>query len=486
MSNQTNGLRFDVYERVHLPDDVLGIDELEEIELVPRIQVIRQGEQVLLKGHLLLSGVYRSSNGRADAQSLEHWIPVEITLPLNRVSRLDDISVEIDNFDVDLLSARTLNITGVLSLLGIELEPANQAESWREEPYTVVHERSLHEDGEAGQAEPALDNRYYDNWAASEQAEQFKVAEAREIAEREAREAALRAAAEEEAREAERAQERQHELWRQQEAIIAQQREREEEETREAIAQIEREAAEQREREEQETREAIAQIEREAAEQREREAQQAEREAREEREREEAARAEIELAQTSGQDEQLEADLNRPAETVFTPFLSEEVAQAEDQRAEAQESGEQPVEEVARAVEDADQSRKEPRVAVNAKPLQDSPEQPERASGVGIGFRSILHSSQREQEARAAAELSAKRAAEEARRASADEIEWKSLFLNRTSEQNAFRKVRMAIVQREDTLDSIADRYQLQAREIALYNRLNDQSVTEGQVLYIP
>nr|WP_246427573.1 LysM peptidoglycan-binding domain-containing protein [Paenibacillus phyllosphaerae] len=46
--------------------------------------------------------------------------------------------------------------------------------------------------------------------------------------------------------------------------------------------------------------------------------------------------------------------------------------------------------------------------------------------------------------------------------------------------------MRIAIVQKEETLDSIAGRYQLQAREIALYNRLGDQNVSEGQVLYIP
>nr|WP_285891152.1 LysM peptidoglycan-binding domain-containing protein [Paenibacillus pasadenensis] len=44
----------------------------------------------------------------------------------------------------------------------------------------------------------------------------------------------------------------------------------------------------------------------------------------------------------------------------------------------------------------------------------------------------------------------------------------------------------MCIVQREETLELIADRYQLQAREIALHNRLADGSVSEGQVLYIP
>lgn len=67
-------------------------------------------------------------------------IPVEITVPLNRVSSLDDIAVEIENFDVDLLSKRSLNITGVLSLKGIQAAAKQTREaSWSGEEFTVVH-----------------------------------------------------------------------------------------------------------------------------------------------------------------------------------------------------------------------------------------------------------------------------------------------------------------------------------------------------------
>ncbi|MNV84491.1 Stage VI sporulation protein D [compost metagenome] len=66
-----------------------------------------------------------------------------------------------------------------------------------------------------------------------------------------------------------------------------------------------------------------------------------------------------------------------------------------------------------------------------------------------------------------------------------DEREWKSRFV-RGQESDAFRKVRLCIVQREETLDSIAEKYQLSARELVLYNRLPGQTVEEGQVLYIP
>ena len=68
----------------------------------------------------------------------------------------------------------------------------------------------------------------------------------------------------------------------------------------------------------------------------------------------------------------------------------------------------------------------------------------------------------------------------------ADDVEWKNLFLGTIVDQTPFRKVKLCIVQREDTLDAIADRYQLSTRELQLYNRLSEQVVEEGQILYIP
>ncbi|RIE03884.1 hypothetical protein [Cohnella faecalis] len=50
MTDQSNGLRFDIYERVHLPDEVAAIEELEEIELVPHMQALPQEDEVLLRG----------------------------------------------------------------------------------------------------------------------------------------------------------------------------------------------------------------------------------------------------------------------------------------------------------------------------------------------------------------------------------------------------------------------------------------------------
>ncbi|MNN76600.1 Stage VI sporulation protein D [compost metagenome] len=67
-----------------------------------------------------------------------------------------------------------------------------------------------------------------------------------------------------------------------------------------------------------------------------------------------------------------------------------------------------------------------------------------------------------------------------------EDVRWKNLFISGVQEQTPFRQVKLVIVQREETIDVIADRYQINPRELLLYNRLSEQSLEEGQVLYIP
>jgi stage VI sporulation protein D len=118
---QDPGLRFDIYERVHLPDQLDAILEFEEMELIPQMRVSQNEQQVELKGILQVKCVYRCKT-KVQLQHLEHAIPVEISLPLNRVKRTDHIQVEIEQFDIDLISSRSLNVTGVLMLKGIVIQ----------------------------------------------------------------------------------------------------------------------------------------------------------------------------------------------------------------------------------------------------------------------------------------------------------------------------------------------------------------------------
>ncbi|CAM4127661.1 LysM peptidoglycan-binding domain-containing protein [Paenibacillus alkaliterrae] len=430
MSDQTNGLRFDVYERVHLPDDVAAIDELEEIELVPRIQVIDQGEHAVLKGQLLLTGVYRGQNETDAPLTLEHWIPVEITLPMNRISRLDDISIEIDNFDVDLLSARTLNITGVLSLRGITAQPAEeQEEAWREEPFTVVHQRDAYEESpeEPFIRQPAYNEHPYiaeENYLAAEDERPYQQPELSDEAEASVTISSTSTDT----------------GWSSSQLFASNAQQQEQEAiTLEAAREITLASQQTSDDGWLSTSSTFT------------EGVQFNSEAEQERELIEAQQSEV-----------------RERSPIFT---------SESQQSQLQES------ELTPGI-DQEPDKQELRIAFAGK-------QPEEGSSTapGVGILTLLQTSRREQAARQAAEEveAQELAAEEARvQASGDEIEWKNLFLGKRSEDREFRKIRMCIVQRDETLDVIASRYSLNPREILIYNRLDESAVSEGQLLYIP
>ncbi|RCW42626.1 LysM peptidoglycan-binding domain-containing protein [Paenibacillus prosopidis] len=424
MSDQTNGLRFDVYERVHLPDDVAAIDELEEIELVPRIQVIDQGDHAVLKGQLLLSGVYRGQNASEAPLTLEHWIPVEITLPMNRISRLDDISIEIDNFDVDLLSARTLNITGVLSLRGISVEPVQEPEEqWREEPFTVVHQREAYDERPAEEF-----------FRRTENTEQPYIPEEPSFAAEEELQYEQRPASTDEAEAAVKISSSAADIgWSSSQLFNP------------TVQQ-----AEEKENEEEEARE-ITYTSQQSS--------------------DDSWLATSAPYMDSGQAEPVSSQQYEPekdrteleANEQAAPFLPEPIL----------EQGQEP-----------EPEKQELRIAFAGK-------QPEEGSGPAsnVGILTLLSSSRREQAARQAAEevVAQQIAAEEAKvQASGDEIEWKNLFLGKRNEDTEFRKIRMCIVQKDETLDVIASRYSLNPREILVYNRLDESAVTEGQLIYIP
>jgi stage VI sporulation protein D len=460
VSDQTNGLRFDVYERVHLPEHVAAIEELEEIELFPRIQVIDQGDQAVLKGQLVLSGVYRGQDAGEAPLALQHEIPVEITLPMNRISRLDDILIEIDNFDVDLLSARTLNITGVLSLRGIAAEAAEEqeeAEAWREEPFTVVHQREVYE-------QPPFVQPYITG-AASYAPRQQQFERNDEVL-----------AEQYDAQEADAEEEPSGEQWLEASADAG--AEAEPEALQAAISstpvdyawsnrqQFEAGPGEQ-------AAEDFAQSE-------EREITLASQQSSDEG----WLASSSPFAVSGNGAEQLNYGFDEQAEErveAADPDVDAGEAQAE---ADFGAAGENPWLEPEREPE-PEAEKQEVRIAFAGKPPEER-----GVDAAGVGFSTLLQTSRREQAARQAAEdietQELKEARAQSQQATGDEIEWKNLFLGNRTEDQEFRKIRMCIVQRDETLDAIASRYSLNPREILLYNRMEDNTVAEGQLLYIP
>jgi stage VI sporulation protein D len=390
LSQQTSGLRFDIYERVHLPENTVGMRELNGIELTPEISVLAQGDQAVLKGHLVLSGTYTGEDETRSEEQLSHRIPVEITLPLNRIENVDDIRVEIENFDVDLLSARSLNVTGVLSLGGIEMVSAAETE-WREEEQVVFTHR-VEESAPAPKPAPrpapqaAAAAAMEPPKAALEQQAAPPNPEAEVVVESVGAASNVPAAAE----------------------------------------RVEHEPA------------AVEAVENEPA--------------------------------AVGRVENETAPLVPAAQAGKAPNPEPNEASAGILAAEA-------------AVEETKPEKQEIKIAFAGKSAQTGDQAP-------LGVNAIMSMAGAAQtEKRQAAAVSdappAQASASDAPEAR-DRLEWKKLFLQEGADETSFRRVRMCIAQKEDTLETIADRYNKSPRELALYNRINEAYLQEGQVVYIP
>ncbi|GGH33569.1 LysM peptidoglycan-binding domain-containing protein [Paenibacillus segetis] len=407
MVDQSYGLRFDIYERVHLSDDVIGIEELEEIELYPKIQVIPGEEYAALRGHLLLSGLYR---GEGETRELEHWIPVEITIPLSRVNRLEDIAVEIENFDIDLLSARSLNITGVLSLQGIETSSlVTETQDWGGREFVAAHDtvpENRNDQDSAEFTEESSEDRDPD-----EQAEVLSWTEDS---------SALLSPT----------------LWADKEY-----------DTSELVE----------------------------------------------------VTAVPEYAQESGSNVWFKQEVFSPVET--TPRVNDsaeatevaEISEAELSSVDMETEDVVPVDaevdlEVSEDVH-ADleavavlqqEEKKEMKIALGSKKNSEAEQEN------SFGITKFLPSKRIVEEVNTVPEKVEEQSESTTEPRDTEEVYWKNLFIGNVDEKTPFRKVKLVIVQREETLDDIAQRYHLSLRELQLYNRLPEQNLSEGQVLYIP
>lgn len=485
LADQSYGLRFDIYERIHLSEDVIGIEELEEIELYPKVQVIPGEEYAALRGHLLLSGVYR---GEGETQKLEHYIPVEITIPLSRVNRLEDITVEIENFDVDLLSSRSLNITGVLSLQGVEtIALVSEQDAWKDREFTTAHVVP-NLPGDESEAESNFNTEDSADYA-SALTEPEPIPAAPLLTEEVRQEpeptfswnSLIRETANEEPEpELELKQEPQDEEPQQipqfaswqafPDDVLAAQK-RNADEPQETISWREdvpafQEASPWADKESESDFGAAAEVFADQTEELDVDA------AFQEEIRPFAESAPIERASEAVEAEAAEPErvsygLGEEVAVVSNDTVNEDVLEA-DAAAEADQGAPAQPEE-----------KKEMKIALGAKKGDDE------GGRDSFGLTKLIASSSRpaqepQEEASDQPSLDDSRDPSEG-----EELRWKNLFIS-NEDQNPFRKVRLVIVQREETLDDIAQRYHLSPRELQLYNRLSEHQVNEGQVLYIP
>lgn len=460
MADQSYGLRFDIYERVHLSENVAGIEELEEIELIPRIQVISGDEYASLRGHLLLTGLYRGEGG---PQELEHWIPVEITIPLTRVGRLEDIAVEIENFDVDLLSARSLNITGVLSLKGIETSSlTTEAEEWRDRELVVAHEPGAEADlrgDEEAEREAETERQSFNPYSVENfersYTEHFRAWEREALPDSDAVEPI----------ESQHRDEQQTVLtWNDASSplfaqSVAEDKEGGTEEQNDIPREPELTEDDVLEQELTDVIKADA--------------------------RQEVTVTEIVLDGTAEENKdgpsregEVLAQVSEEASNQTEQEIPVYEASVESENGQAAFAEAEPADQTSEIRPEAEE-KKELKIALGSKKSADSSQDNQ------FGITKLLSAQRVESESapHKPEETAVPAAAEQG---DGEEVRWKSLFIGNAQEQTPFRKVKLVIVQREETLDEIAERYQLSSRELQLYNRLSEQNLAEGQVLYIP
>ncbi|WP_419889839.1 LysM peptidoglycan-binding domain-containing protein [Paenibacillus xylanexedens] len=513
MLNQPYGLRFDIYERVHLSEGVPAIEELEEIELYPRIQVIGQDDHATLRGHLLLTGAYRGENEASE--ELKHFIPVEITVPLNRVRSIEDISIEIENFDVDLLSNRSLNITGVLSLRGIEGFPVEEPQVWSADEFTVVHSPEAQQSNRSDEeAQTGSDPNIFAQEYLLQRSEEERLANAAELAYGAPEFADLQEYADSSSAEPLQSEEQSAEYAnenRQPDAnedpasLTANGDELASHEQYSEPSPISSFMAETADRlASYPESEPLLPLEDESSGWSEPsvDALPANSRGADQAVSEPAAQSSNELAapdvpdapevwhfesarSVPQQENQAVADVpvESQAENWQGVFASSEPGNAEEDRPSFEATGvDEFVQNEAFVPEPVAETEDKPelKVAFGSKKVS-APRQEE-----GVGISSLLSSGRAARDAEVERGDEVPASVVQGETYPADDVEWKNLFLGTIVDQTPFRKVKLCIVQREDTLDAIADRYQLSTRELQLYNRLSEQVVEEGQILYIP
>ncbi len=449
MTTQHNGLRFDIYERVHLSEGAIGIQDLEGVELVPHIQVIPQGDQALLRGNLFLTGTFIDELGRSD-QTLEHLIPVEITLPINRVQRMEDIAVEIENFDIDLLSSRSLNITGVLSLAGLELVSDAGQDVWREMENEVVFVHEARDPGTVTLAE-APDEAFGDVSGLFDPADQ--------------------ATAETEAWELRSERVEPTSKWPA--GPKAQSGTQPAPNTYQAAQQNEPQPAPNVFQAAQQSEPQPAPNVFQAAQQNEPQPAPNVFQAAQQNEPQPVPN----VFQAAQQKEPQPAPNVSPA-----PLSAQETGKGAEalKPQEAQKTKEAPTAQPFGDLSPTAAPDKDLKVGVGSKKTPEPPTAPAPLYK-SFGLSNLFNIGPSKKEKRDPEETFGEEAAPVT-----EKVEWKNLLLTSKDEEQGFKRLRLCIVQKEETLESIAKRYDLNPREIALYNRLGDNEVSEGQIVYIP
>ncbi|MCY9150027.1 LysM peptidoglycan-binding domain-containing protein [Bacillus haynesii] len=479
---QNNRLQFSVEESICFQKGQ-EVSELLSISLDPDITVQEVNDYVSIRGSLELTGEYNIDQTREYAElpatsrfvedvklkgdgsaELTHCFPVDITIPKDKVNHLNDVFVFIDAFDYQLTDARMLTIQADLAIEGLlnvsgeagkeeprtmpaavqpeeEFEPAFRSEQDEEKEFLIQLDRAYEEQDEEQPYEEAEENDtdeetvpIYQSFLGddTEEAKPFFTASlsAAERTKRETesqKEAAL-----------EQPKEEEYELKR--------------EEAKEEEYELKREEAKEEEYE----------LKREEAKEEEYELK-----------REEAKEEEYELKREEAKEEKYE--LKREAEEEPEPL--QRTYQPHEKPKETPFYGVPPLLE-------EDQNDREPE-AFEVEVTQEKEaidEEEEAGHTIEIPEYSFHEQTEPEEERD---EMPAADEQEVSAKENDNALYLTKLFTKQGEEE--FTRMRMCIVQQNDTIDLLCERYDINVQQLIRMNSLSlDEELKEGQILYIP
>lgn len=461
----SSALTFHLEETIWL-DKEQQMKDLLSLGLTPDIHIEEKGDYVVIKGGLRLHGEYTIDDDKVETVEREftpnpvdeinvseekgiisHFFPVDITIPLHRINKLDDIYVHINGFDYDLPEPDCIQLTAEVSITGMK-------------------------NGAAVQTRETLPPETFPVWEMEKTAEP-EPKEEKESAEREAEEEPpteqLETEPIEEIATEEKEEESEEEDTPTTPAVFFN-----EQEKRKDVASEEKEIDE--------TVENVAEVE-EDTEEEEREETEVEREI-----PSEEARTEITT----------EAEKTEEKET--SPTNEEEHEQRSVESTEEEPPKEEETESVAVGEEEKETEAEEEREKEKeAEPESEEntvvtsfrrrPEREEEPTSVQSNEENEF--SEREEdrdEEETSDEETEDGRDEEEEKAPASERDDNALYLTKmmTKSEEQFSRLKMCIIQENESLETIAERYNTTTTHLIRFNRLENEHVEEGQILYIP
>ncbi|MFP7412032.1 LysM peptidoglycan-binding domain-containing protein [Priestia filamentosa] len=154
-------LRFSVEESIYFRSEQ-EVDQLLSISLSPDVATNELGDQVSIYGALMLVGEYVQKEGessirdQAEGRMIEaielredgittfaHRFPIDITIPRDRISSLEELYVDVESFDYDLFDQRSLKLTAGICIIGIEDATAEPQQSAPQDEGSLEEESKL-------------------------------------------------------------------------------------------------------------------------------------------------------------------------------------------------------------------------------------------------------------------------------------------------------------------------------------------------------